>query len=73
MKQLWYCDECLKSGEVEFDDHAGVWEGYTAVSDAHHRASPDCPTRGADVHVPISPEYMPRWAQLERKNAPPNP
>lgn len=35
----WYCERCKRSGQVAHDAHAGVWEVYTHVMDAHHAAT----------------------------------
>lgn len=35
----WGCERCRRHGAVEHEEHAGVWEVYIKVVDAHHAAS----------------------------------
>ena len=38
--QSWRCTKCGKSGKVEYDHHAGVWEVVGKIRDDHNDVSP---------------------------------
>lgn len=41
-RTFWLCDVCSAGGHIDLPEHAGAWEGITAVEDAHQAASPAC-------------------------------
>lgn len=42
LKEIWFCEECLTLGQIEYDRHAGVMEVFYQISDAHRSVSPYC-------------------------------
>jgi hypothetical protein len=64
VKQIWWCERCLKVGSVILDKHAGLTEGVDAVHESHRKASPECPTN--NVHAlnldGILRKVLPYWA-----------
>lgn len=42
-RQAWWCEDCAARGYVDHDQHAGVWQVFTAIKDDHSRlADSDC-------------------------------
>lgn len=66
MKQAWCCEQCGASGVAMIRKHAGVWEGFQAVMDAHRVKSPDCIGGRLDVRVKTS-DTAEQWRETRKK------
>ena len=41
-KQIWYCNECKKHGEVKYREHADVMSVVHLLGNHHKAISPNC-------------------------------
>lgn len=51
----WWCERCGARGECQMAKHAGVWEGFNTVIEAHDVAMPDCTGGLNAIRVSMEP------------------